>query len=485
MKFDRGLVAVVLICTLVFTTLNFSQDTLFDDGYFHIRFAEQMRTSIGILPHSLPNIYYSVWNYNFYDKHYLFHLFLMPFTFGDLFFGAKLANVLLAVLLFACFYFLMKKLNVNNPAVATIFLALCSSWLIFRLVLPRAISLGILLLVLGIYFIESRKPRALGILAFAFVWAYAAYPILLVVLIVLKVTEYMLFRTNYLDNLRSNRKLISYCVLGTILGIIINPFFPSNIINAANVDLEASLFRSPELGNAEWSSASTIGFISGSALVLGLVFFIVMFFLYKGKSMRETPFKYLVLSLFLAILSAKATRIIDFFIPVLVIFCFTAISQLGYKISADRRDIRQLIVVAIVSMIVAVPCLILLNDYITSDYGNFSPCTKWISENVPEKSIIYDTVYDDFPQLYFYLPNHYFISGMDEYYLYKYDKNMFRLQRDFWDGNVSGEKIKTQFNSSIVFLDKSQSKNTYDKLKKRNDYVLELDAKDCAVFRIK
>ena len=76
MKFDRGLIAVVLICTLVFTTLTFSQDTLFNDGYYHIQFANQMKSEIGLLPQSLPNIYYSVWNTNFADKHYLYHLVL-------------------------------------------------------------------------------------------------------------------------------------------------------------------------------------------------------------------------------------------------------------------------------------------------------------------------------------------------------------------------------------------------------------------------
>ncbi|MFH1239836.1 MAG: hypothetical protein V1672_01340 [Candidatus Diapherotrites archaeon] len=485
MKFDKGLVAVVLICTLVFTTLNFAQDTLFNDGYYHIQFANQMKSEIGMLPKSLPNIYYSIWNTDFTDKHYLFHLALIPFTFfDDLVFGAKIANIFFAILMFVAFYFLMKKMDVNNPAIATIFLGLCSSTFIFRMILPRAISFGILFLILGLYFIKDKNYKALGITAFLFVWAYAAYPILIVSVFVLLIIEYFFFREKYFENVEHNRNVIKYVLIGTLLGIIINPFFPANIINAVNVDLEASLFRIPELGNVEWSSTSSIDFLSGSALVFGLVFFVIFIYLKRGEKMELPQMKYFLLCVFLIILSAKAIRIVDFLIPFLVIFTFSALTKLGYHFSIDWKDMKQLLVAGLVMAVMLVPAGASYMYYQNLEYSDFSECANWISENVPEKSIIYNAVYDDFPQLYFYLPNHYFISGMDEYYLYKYDKDLWQLQRDFWDGNVSAEKISENFNTQTIFIEKSQRKNLTDKLKKRDDYKLEFENTECSVFSI-
>lgn len=485
MKFDKGLVAVVLICTLIFTTLNFAQDTLFNDGYYHIQFANQMKSELGLLPKSLPNIYYSAWNTNFSDKHYLFHLALIPFTFfDDLVFGAKIANIFFAILMFAAFYFLMKKMDVSNPAIATVFLALCSSTFIFRMVLPRAISFGILFLILGLYFIKDKNYKALGITAFLFVWAYAAYPILIVSVFALMFIEYFFFRKKYFENVKHNRRVIKYVLLGTILGILINPFFPANIINAVNVDLEASLFRIPELGNMEWSSVSSIEFLSNSALIFGLVFFVIFIFLKRGEKMEYSQIKYLLLSVFLLILSAKAIRIVDFLIPFMVIFAFTSLSRLGYHFSVDWKNMKQLLVAVIVVLVMLIPAGASYLHYSELEYSDFSECAEWISENVPEKSIIFNTVYDDFPQLYFYLPQHYFISGLDEYYLYKYDKDLWQLQRDFWDGNVSAEIVKNEFNTNTIFIEKKQRKSLTEKLRKRSDYTLEFENKECSVFSI-
>ncbi len=485
MKFDRGLIAVVLICTLVFTTLTFSQDTLFNDGYYHIQFANQMKSEIGLLPQSLPNIYYSVWNTNFADKHYLYHLVLIPFTFfDDLVFGAKIANLFFVILMFVAFYFLMKKLDINNPAIATVFLALCSSTFIFRMILPRAISFGIIFLLLGLYFIKDKNYKALGLTAFLFVWAYAAYPILIVSVFILMILEYFIFRKKYFENVEHNRKVIKYVLLGTILGILINPFFPANIINAVDVDLEASLFRIPELGNVEWSSVSSIDFLASSALVFGLVFFVIFIYLKRGEKMEHSQMKYFLLCVLLIIFSAKAVRIMDFLIPFLVIFAFTSLSKLGYHLSIDWKDIKQLLVAGIVILIMLIPAGASYMHYSNLEYGDFSECTNWISNNVPEKSIIFNTVYDDFPQLYFYLPNHYFISGMDEYYLYKYDRDLWQLQRDFWDGNVSAEIIKSEFSTNTIFIEKKQRKTLTYKLNKRNDYTLEFESSECSVFSI-
>src|SRR5580658_10296499 len=62
-----------------------------NDAYYHIRWSRILRTSA---PHLPPFIWLPLTVLrapSFVDQHFLFHVLLMPFTFGDLRLGAKLA----------------------------------------------------------------------------------------------------------------------------------------------------------------------------------------------------------------------------------------------------------------------------------------------------------------------------------------------------------------------------------------------------------
>ena len=78
--------------------IQFSTPNLPDnDGFYHIKFAWLMRTE-GLKP-EFPYLPVSILNANdFYDHHFLYHVALIPFTFGDLLFGAKLAAVTFSAL---------------------------------------------------------------------------------------------------------------------------------------------------------------------------------------------------------------------------------------------------------------------------------------------------------------------------------------------------------------------------------------------------
>jgi hypothetical protein len=71
------------------------------DGYFHIRYSQEIWQN-GI-PDTFPQLVYTIYNTNFADDHFLFHLIQIPFTFGNLIVGAKVYGVIfstMAILLF-------------------------------------------------------------------------------------------------------------------------------------------------------------------------------------------------------------------------------------------------------------------------------------------------------------------------------------------------------------------------------------------------
>ena len=85
--------AFVLIST-VMALIQFSGKAILDnDGYYHIRWSRMLRESFPHLPPFKALPLTTLNEKEYVDHHYLFHLLLTPFTFGDMRIGAKLAAV--------------------------------------------------------------------------------------------------------------------------------------------------------------------------------------------------------------------------------------------------------------------------------------------------------------------------------------------------------------------------------------------------------
>ncbi len=107
-EFRTGLL-LWIVFLLFLGLVQFSSPDLPDnDGYYHIKLAYLMRTE-GIKP-EFPWLPLSILNQRDYsDHHFLFHIALIPFTFGDLRTGAKIAAVFFASLAFLSTWYLLKE----------------------------------------------------------------------------------------------------------------------------------------------------------------------------------------------------------------------------------------------------------------------------------------------------------------------------------------------------------------------------------------
>ena len=99
------LAAVVVLAGLQFTTPNL----IGNDSYFHIRYAKVIREAgVRGFPPPFPWLPLTILAPDRYaDHHMLFHLWLVPFTLGDLRIGGKLAGLAGAVTFVATFVWLV------------------------------------------------------------------------------------------------------------------------------------------------------------------------------------------------------------------------------------------------------------------------------------------------------------------------------------------------------------------------------------------
>src|SRR5574338_737060 len=104
--------ALFLIFFAGMTLIQFGTPDMPDnDGFYHIKLAWLMRTE-GLKP-EFSFLPLSILNADaFYDHHFLFHVALIPFTFGDLRMGAKWAAVVFAGLAFLAIWYLFQRQRV-------------------------------------------------------------------------------------------------------------------------------------------------------------------------------------------------------------------------------------------------------------------------------------------------------------------------------------------------------------------------------------
>ncbi|HSL86069.1 MAG TPA: hypothetical protein VK861_03970, partial [Bacteroidales bacterium] len=111
-----------------------------NDGFYHIKMAYLMRTE-GLKP-AFPWLPLTILNAReFYNHHFLFHVLLIPFTFGDLILGAKLAAVLFTSVAFWLIWRVLVQQKVPYAWVWALGLLAVSEAFIFRMSIPRAQSL--------------------------------------------------------------------------------------------------------------------------------------------------------------------------------------------------------------------------------------------------------------------------------------------------------------------------------------------------------
>src|SRR5215472_8597897 len=174
------MLAALVLIGAVMMRIEFAGPAILDnDGYYHIRWSKMLRESAPHLP-KFTNLPLTTLSEDRYvDHHFLFHVLLVPFTFGDLRVGAKLAAVVFSTSGVAMCFWLLAAYGVRFRWLWLIPLAASSEPFLYRMAMTRDPSLSLLVLALGCYLILKRRWLLLAVLGFVFVWLYSLFPLLL------------------------------------------------------------------------------------------------------------------------------------------------------------------------------------------------------------------------------------------------------------------------------------------------------------------
>jgi hypothetical protein len=444
---------VLLISIAVLGIIQFSTPNLVgNDGYFHVKFAQILWErgpflEFDWLPFSLLN------QEDFTDHHFLYHVLLIPFTFGNLAIGAKLASILFPSLMVTIFFVVLREQEVPFPAFWAIGLLAISEAFLFRILMPRTQALGLIIMIVAIHLLVSNKNIFLFPLAFIFVWTYDAFPLLIIIIA-------LYIAVNYLYEGRFDISPLWYGSAGIIAGLIINPFFPNNIIFAWN-HISAKYLGTTQasVGN-EWDPYTTSQLLENSGLTfLLLIIGIVALGWAKGRLEKKTLFV-LGLTVLFGFMLFQSRRFIEFFPPIVLVFVAFATSSLSSSRIKEIRIMSPHLVKLFAGF--GLGLLLIINGLesiesleSTKPLARYEESSAWLSKNTANGTRVFHTDWDDFPQLFFHNAHNTYIVGLDPTYLELYDSRLYELWKDVTKGRVDkpSDVIARQFAASYVITD--------------------------------
>jgi len=450
----RGGLLLWAVFVLFLALVQFSSPDLPDnDGYYHIKLAYLMRTE-GIKP-AFPYLPLSILNpREFYDHHFLFHAALIPFTLDDLRSGAKWAAVFFASLAFISVWNLLKNQRVAYPALWALGLAAVSEAFIYRMSIPRAQSLSLAVLMLGLDWLLRKKYTRLAPLAFVYVWLYDAFPLLMIF------AGAHVLVTGLVERKLDLRPVL-YTGIGIGLGLVINPYFPHNIVFAA-LHILPKLFETTAVSvGSEWYPYTTAQLVENSPLALAAFVSGALALGLSGRRINLRTALSFALACMFGLMLLQSRRFIEYFPPFALVFAAFAWQPViaGALENVGSRFQRWLPALALVAVLLPGIWLTFgaAKESIGSakPYATYAGAADWLADNTPQGARVFQTDWDDFPRLFFYNTHNTYLIGLDPTYMLLFDAGLYDRWVEITNGDVErpSAAILQDFGARYVMTD--------------------------------
>ena len=468
---------VFFVALALFSIIQFSSlDLVGVDGYYHIKVAKLL-VEHGI-PTPFPNLPFTIINQDdYFDMHMLFHVFQAPFTIlvDDLRLAAKLSVVFYGALTFTTISWVLHRCGVRYPIVWVLLLFAVSSAFLHRMEMPRTQVFGLLFMVMASHMILQKRIIWLALTTVLFVWTYKAFTMLIPMAAIGFVVHYV-----------CDRKLEirpGFAILGGILvGLVINPYFPNNVIFILDEIWVKILSADYEIGvGNEWYPYDTWELMEKAGFSLGL-FLLGIALTGRCDWLKDKERLYwFLLSLLWLFMLTKSNRFTEYFPPsVVLFFAFVVKKDIAKPGIIEKwrklQGRKKAITATITAFCVAIVGLSIIrnisetNDHIKRSWGPINEWrggASWLKAHTTPGTTVFHTGWDVFPMLYYFNSENNYIVGLDPDYLRKRDSDFYDTWWDYtYDSNhdsprkiveVFGAKYAITNNDRDDFVDMAES----------------------------
>jgi hypothetical protein len=330
--------------------------------------------------------------------------------------------------------------------------------------IPRAQSLSLLVLVLGLDWLLAGKHTRLIFLGFIYVWLYNAFPLLLGLAGIYTLAV-------WLSEGRLDMRPLIYTAIGLALGLLINPYFPFNIIFAYQHILPKLVEATSVSVGSEWypydtsqllsNSSLALAAFAGGALALGL---------YGQRMQARTAAAFLLACLF-GLMMFQSRRFVEYFPAFALIFAAFAWAPLMHAYIRRSEVISQSNLRLPAGLTTHLPALVLAAFLVpgiwltlhasmesigsSKPYTLYQGASAWMVDNTPAGARVFQTDWDDFPRLFFYNTHNTYLVGLDPTYLQLYNASLYDEWVEITQGRLElpAQSIQARFGGQYVLTD--------------------------------
>ncbi len=479
------LIALVLAVSLLGGLQQARGDHFADpDGFYHAKVSQLLGE--GQLGNQFPWSYYSTWKDGYADQHYLYHWLLVPFNtverlpWSVIIFGGVFA---------VAFYLSLTAFNARWKLFWLLVMLLGSVDFLFRINLVKAntLSLALLCAVAALVYIWHTRPSRrtliavlIGLVSAAFTWTYGGF-----VCVPLFIAAYCLAAG------LSAKKVVFIPVLASLVGIVVGialhphaSHFPALMYDQLfQTGLGAG--RQVPAGN-EWAAFDLKWFIQSNILLV--IIWLVGLLLAAKNYLRRNENSWQIIWLQISavgflILALWHRRFIEYWVPFAVIASAVTLSPYLARLTwqAFRKALKTEWQFSVVMLLLLGSIVFAVNFNLTHVIGSlrnghsayeFQNAAKFMATHNQTGDIVFNTQWDQLPQLFYWDDQNYYIIGLDPTFMYLHDKALYWQWREIVDdtGQKWGsaeqvhEIIKNQFRAKFVFLENDRNKNLKDLL---------------------
>jgi len=441
-------VAVIAVVGVIYWVLQFATDSIIGtDGYFHIKFSYLMSHGYGLI-RRLPWLYFTIHRDYYRDHHFLQHVLYIPFTFGDLRLGAKLAAWLFGTLAVAVFYLVAARRGKAVAVIMTLVLMGSSIRFLTRTMMPRVTSMSLLALM-------ARRRRWLAGIMFGYVWLYDGFILGVFAILCFFVAGLAVER-------RADWRTLAWGLGGVVAAVVINPYFPHNIgsylFNLQRSAGEAQLIKGT---GWEWRPFDS-WYLLRSTRAVWMAFGLGLTLAALCRRPRRETLGLLLMGLLGAALAMKARRHVAIFAPLALLFVAYAWSDFWQeqqeRSPGGLRRWRLAATAALAGLVVFTPFTLreqwqrMRNE---RAFAYYRGAAEYLRLHADPKTIVFNTDWDDFPYLFFFNSQNYYVVGLDQLYMKRFDERLFNLWNAVREGKVENpsQVIQQEFGAEYVVVD--------------------------------
>lgn len=453
-----SLLAFVIGVVAAFVMMSVTEGFVSNDDYYHSRIAAEiieqrsLRVDFPWLPLTIlkPDA--------FVDHHLLYHAYLAPFAYWGGIAGAKFAQMLVVGGIFGAFWLLLRHLQIRPAWVWLIALLAVSAPFLYRTLMVRTQGAAVLVLLLALIVLFSRRYRWLAPIAFAFTWLYNGF-------VLLPVFTGLYLIAAWVTDRQFVWRPVAYVLIGTAAGLIINPYFPHNIAFALDhLGEKVAIAEGVRVGS-EWYPYTTGALLQHSAgMLLALAAGIFAPSLRRtGRDRTETLL--LLVALVTLYMAFESRRFIEYAPVFALLFGAAALGRGG--IDWERLlppALTRLPLTHVYAYVLAVPVLALAGLTMhtvqqdiasTQDSGYMAGAAAWLQANTEPQALVFQTDWDDFPYLFHHNTHNTYLVGLDPTYLQLEQPDLWNLWVPITEGIVERPSvlIRERFGASYVVSD--------------------------------